>query len=494
MVFPDQMRYDWDGFHEPALNLPALKGLAANGTRFTMAYTPSPLCEPARGCIASARDYATSPIQNPHDNVYPFKDEGVPTFYSLLQKAGYHTMLAGKDHIRGNRPLNRPDSVKASDIGFDDAFGSLDKYMNTVAKKPIEAYGDELWNRSSESFYKQKDCYGGMGTIFGCCDDVPLKSLPKVTITDLSVAGYHCPRMSSLPDELYPDNWVTSVAERLLARKPAGKPWFMQLGYLGPHPPFILTPAMNASVKGKSYPPPVTSQEFSKAASLAMRAGYAAEIENIDAQLGKLLAHLQDIGELDNTVVAFMSDHGEMLGDFDLVQKYTPWEGSTHVPLIISGPGLQRGKVVEEPVSTLDAIGTFMDLAGAKPHPNMTASSLLRVLRKAGAKVQGNAVASGLRYDGYSLNWYMVVQKFPSSKDPLKLICCPKGCPFDLAYKIEHNSPPELLLQAVVGKATEDELPSNLLQSFPQEARQLLLQLPLPYREQCEHLLPSKRI
>jgi len=491
MVFPDQLRYDWAGFDEPAVNAPTLKALAAAGTRFRHAYSPSPLCETSRGCLASGRDYETSPVKNPH-TLYPAGDPETPTFYSLLQKAGYHTMLAGKDHLRGNRGFLHPGAVRHESLGFSDAVSSIDKYVNTAYPKPVEAYGAEISqvNLSSgeSAFAGQKRCYGVVG-LGQCCDRVPLVDLPAMDMNRFLGAGYQCPRFSPLPDRYYPDNWIEAMAERLLARKPEGRPWFMQLGFLGPHPPFILTRGMNASVAGKGYPGPVGSHELPGGAKKAMRAGYAALVENIDGLLGRLLERLRESGELENTVVAFLSDHGEMLGDFDLVEKSVPWEGSAHVPLIVSGPGLRRGVVEDAPTTTLDVVATFLELAGAAPHPAMSSRSLLPLLRGSASEPPRDFVQSGLVYAGNNYDWHMVVRRLDHAT-VLKLICCPKGCPTSLANKISRNGSPTLLLQEVAGKATEEELASNVMHTRPEEAAAMLELLPLPYQTACRGLLP----
>merc|ERR1719408_943231 len=106
-----------------------------------------------------------------------------------------------------------------------------------------------------------------------------------------------------------------------------------------------------------------------------IRKQYAAEIENLDTVFGKILARVEALGELDNTIVVVASDHGDELGDHNAFGKEKPWEGSMHVPLIVKGPGVSKGAVVDTPVATLDIPGTFLDLAGAATAENMTTQS-----------------------------------------------------------------------------------------------------------------------
>ena len=154
------------------------------------------------------------------------------------------------------------------------------------------------------------------------------------------------------------------------------------------------------------------------------RCNYAAEIENLDRLFALVLAELDAQGVADNTLVCTASDHGEMLGDHGDVDKSKPWEGSAHVPLICTGPGVAKGATVTTPVATLDMAGTFMDYAGAVPAPGMTTRSLRPLLEEgdAAAGKYRSFVSSGLG------NFRLVVQR-DSDGTQYKYICCQGPCP-----------------------------------------------------------------
>lgn len=97
------------------------------------------------------------------------------------------------------------------------------------------------------------------------------------------------------------------------------------------------------------------------------RCNYAAEIENLDRLFRVVLDEVERQGETANTVVCIASDHGEMLGDHDDVDKSKPWEGSAHVPLMCKGPGIKAGATLSLPVTTMDMAGTFIDYASGVP-------------------------------------------------------------------------------------------------------------------------------
>jgi hypothetical protein len=244
-----------------------------------------------------------------------------------------------------------------------------------------------------------------------------------------------------------------------------------------------------------------------------MRRQYAAEIENIDSLVGKLLKKLESAGDLQNTVIAVAADHGEMLGDYNKYAKSMPWDGSARVPLIFKGPGIQAGKVSNRPVTTLDIVGTFLDVAGAKATSAMETKSMWNFLSNASeseATSLRDFVSSGLggetfvgEFDnevggtsgppgpGGRMNWRMVVKQMNSSST-LKLICCPKGC-----NSINGNStffPSSKSAQVGLFEVSGNRLEADLLsQGHGQtEASALIQHLPSTYKKACKDALSGK--
>ena len=112
-----------------------------------------------------------------------------------------------------------------------------------------------------------------------------------------------------------------------------------------------------------------------------MKACYYAEITLVDEQFGRLIDHLEAIGELDNTLIIFHSDHGEMLGDHGLLYKGCRfYEGLVHVPLIVSGPGVQADKRSDALVELVDLAPTLLDAANIAVPERMQGESLLPLL------------------------------------------------------------------------------------------------------------------
>lgn len=137
---------------------------------------------------------------------------------------------------------------------------------------------------------------------------------------------------------------------------------------------------MDSLYRDVDFPLPNRSTQFTPRKHVEIRRNYAAMIENIDMWLGRLLDAVARRGELDNTLVVFTSDHGEMLGDHDLWMKRLPNQASVGVPLVIAGPGVRRGVSTGALASLIDLAATFVDYAGMTVPSGMDGRSLRPVL------------------------------------------------------------------------------------------------------------------
>ena len=127
-------------------------------------------------------------------------------------------------------------------------------------------------------------------------------------------------------------------------------------------------------------------------------------IEHLDQCVGRLVAKLEERGELENTLVVFASDHGEMLGDYGQWQKKSPLQAAVGVPLVLAGPGVRPAQPNAVPISLMDLHGTFLEFDGLEISRETDSRSMKRLL--AGETEHHRmAVASGLgswrlAYDG----------------------------------------------------------------------------------------------
>ena len=401
LLMPDQWRWDWDGAHEAALHMPHLAALRASGTSFLHGATvPSPLCAPSRASMASLREYDEAGVPDNHLNDYP-ADE-IPTYFSLLKAAGYHTMAAGKDDLTKHSRLgwhlgkSVDDASKtylADQLGFSDSRRYLGK-IDVVSKypEPTDPFGYYL---------KSKHVTLGNGTTVNAFD---------AHAACLGVAGTDpklCKDASAYPQELYEDDWTAAQAVELLKRAPADKPWFLWVSFPGPHDPFDVTGKMTTGVVGRSWPSSVdptkkeaaTTQGGSPSHKLS-RANYAAEVENLDRLFGVVLDAAKARGHTTqtDTVVCVFSDHGDMLYDHNEVGKEKPWQGSLNVPLVCAGPGIREGAKLNVPVASIDVGATALDFAGADKVAGMTALSFRGLLEGADPEERNRTVLlSGLQ-------------------------------------------------------------------------------------------------
>ena len=203
-----------------------------------------------------------------------------------------------------------------------------------------------------------------------------------------------------------------------------------------------------------------------------MTANYYGMISLIDHTVGRIMETLDETGQAENTIVIFTSDHGDMLGDHGLYLKGpTFYDGVLRVGMIVKGPGIPAGKVVSDPVSTLDLTPTFCDLAGITPPPRLQGNSLT-------PQIQG---APGASRDVAYSEWFVNKSRFGFDMD-LRLVRTPTHkCTFEMLsgagelYDLV-NDPNEMdnLFDDDAGKAARKELtdlmrarPGKILESFP---------------------------
>ena len=362
LLLPDQHRADWLGGHcDLPLRTPNIDALAARGTKFNRAYCPSPLCAPCRASLASGRDYDRCGVPSNRFN-YPLDQ---PTYYQALRDHGYRVAGVGKFDLhkdvsdKENLNWHLDGSRLLEEWGFTDGIDNEGKFDGSSSYvhhgKPRGPYLNFLNQRGLADIYVQEhhDC----------------QKHQDAYITEL-------------PDDAYCDNWVARNGFDLLGNLPHGKPWQMVVNFTGPHNPMDVTASMAASLEGVRFPPPHAPKpgQMTDADHQRNRRHYAAMIENIDRLVGQFIDLVKQRGELDNTIVVYASDHGEMLGEHGRWGKSCYYEASTRIPLIIAGPGMQTSVSSDALVSLHDLAATFIDASGARPMPDMEARSLRALL------------------------------------------------------------------------------------------------------------------
>ena len=199
---------------------------------------------------------------------------------------------------------------------------------------------------------------------------------------------------SALPADALEDAFVGQKAVQWIREVPETHPWMMFVNFVGPHSPFDppveyaeryrhaeMPDVIPAAMDGKPDWIKERNLGLEPDAVTEAQRQYCATIELIDDQVGDMLSALERRGMLDNTVVIFSSDHGEMLGDFGLYAKFVAYEASLRVPLIASGPGIRAGQVSDALVELIDLNPTICELAGLSRQEHIDAQSFAPVLK-----------------------------------------------------------------------------------------------------------------
>ncbi|MBL8179401.1 MAG: sulfatase-like hydrolase/transferase [Bryobacterales bacterium] len=350
--FPDQLRPDWFLARKNLpLETPNLASLAKSGMQFTRTLVSSPLCAPSRACLATGKDYARAGVRNNGQDL-PLDQ---PTFYQVLRESGYHVMGCGKFDLHKATPDWGIDGRRfLPEWGFSDGVDSAGK-MDAIASgaaEPRDPYMAYLHRR-------------GLATAH-------VEDFRRRTGNN----SYLNTEPSPLPEEAYCDNWIAARGLDLLRRAPSAKPWFLQINFAGPHNPVDITRRMERTVRRRQFPEPEDYEEHSVERHNAVRQNYTAMVENIDRWLGIYTEELRKRGELDNTLIFFSSDHGEMLGDHDRWGKSVPYQPSVAVPLLVAGPGVSQAFSSDALIAHYDLAATFLDFASA---PRLADSSSLSI-------------------------------------------------------------------------------------------------------------------
>jgi len=369
LLFPDQHRFDWLGGN-PRLPVrtPNLEALARRGLRFTRAIVPSPLCAPARACLAAGLEYDRCRVpSNAYD--YPL---GQTTHYTLLRSSGYHVAGCGKfDLHKKTQDWGLDGKRLLPEWGFSDGIDNAGKHdaVNSGAVTPKDPYMAYLHRRG----------------------------LARLHVEDFAKRkNYAATFPTTLPEEAYCDNWVGNNGLALMRRFPKARPWYLAVNFTGPHSPMDITRRMEERWRNVTgFPQPNGSREFTPEIHLAIRQNYSAMVENIDRWVGLFLEEVRRRGELDHTLVVYSSDHGEMLGDHNRWGKSLPYQPSIAVPLIAAGAGVRHGVVSDALVSVMDLAATFLDYGGL-PRPAGMDSRSLRPLLEGKTRSHREYLRSGL--------------------------------------------------------------------------------------------------
>lgn len=350
----DQQRFDTiAALGNPHVRTPTVDRLVEEGVAFTHAYCQSPICTPSRSSFMTGL-YPTRlhNTRNGNETFPPWP----PVITKLIADSGYHCGLIGKFHLQS--------AGKRTEPRIDDGF-SYWRFSHAPRDDWPHGHDYADWVRER----------GG--------DLNELRNSPD-----------------RVPPEFHQTTWASDRAIEFLQAPHDGRPWLLNINVYDPHPPFIPPRVYAEQFDPESMPGPyfrpsdlkhqaklkdvdfqgeVETPEQSNARQ--QQAHYYAMIAQIDDQLARLLAALDESGQRENTIVLFTSDHGEALGDHGLFQKGCRfYEGLVRVPLIFHAPSRFNSARCDDLVELLDMSATITQLCGLEIPEYMQGRSLVPVL------------------------------------------------------------------------------------------------------------------
>jgi arylsulfatase len=348
-LLPDQLRPDFLGcYGAHFMSTPNIDALSEHGVIYQRAVSPSPLCVPARASLLTGMNSVQHGVVENYSWLRPDRAAcGIETWPEMLTAAGYHTEAIGKMHFY---PWDKSE-------GFAHRVIAEDKrhiHIHDDYAAYLEAHGLRKYHGNEHDGY-----FETKGAI-----------------------------VSKIPAEHQVDKWVADRACEFIENYSGSQPFALMVSFPGPHcpydPPIDLAdlyrpedmphsiPATDDSrlfrelVIGMNKRPwnQVDYTDFQDHHKHKIRVHYAALVHQIDQGIGRIVVALNASRFRDDTVIIFASDHGDFLGDYDLIGKHLFYEPSIRVPLIIKLPSSTSSRSLDSLVSLTDVTATILALAG----------------------------------------------------------------------------------------------------------------------------------
>lgn len=421
----------------PTIQTPTLDQLARLGTRFSRAYSESPVCIPARRTIMTG----TPPRTHGDRTFLPAATmPRVPLLAQCFRDAGYQAFAVGKLHVFPQRDR----------IGFDDVLlaeegrpqlGSIDDYDIHLAEQGHA--GEQFMHGMSNNDYQHRPWH--------------------------------------LPERLHVTNWITREAAKSIKRRDPTRPAFWHVSYTHPHPPLVplagyldlyrdleidLPRAGDWAACTDTLPQALQfiraywPAKPSEAVHRSLRRAYYALCTHIDHQLRIIIGTLREENLLDQTVIMVTADHGDMLGEHGLWSKWLFYEQSARIPMILVGPAATTrvpvGAVDTRLVGLQDVMPTLLDLAGVEVPATVEGISMVSAQRREFlfGECREQRSATRMIHDGrHKLIWYPAgnrFQLFDLEEDPGEL--------HDLASSTAHAPLRERMTEELVRHLHGDDL------------------------------------
>ncbi len=404
------------------LETPNLDRLAKQGAYFKNAYSPCAVCCPARSSILTGHTVENTRMKT-NDRAYYVEEEGLmtmPTFDEILTDEGYHCEYYGKWHSKSSHTDIYKNPVKAAKNGRSIFGHGGQKYVwldYLKDKEPVRALrAGELYDQMSNRPYKTDP----MDKYHGTTGEA-LKALNKKIVQCDQHGEVKMNKENTLT--AFQAKQTIEAIERLKDR-----PFSITCSFHFPHAPMLPPEPYYSMYPAKDMVPPVSIDDDmsnspyesangrkglpeyrDKDKIKYMISNYYGLIKEIDDWVGAILSTLDKHGLTDNTLVIFLSDHGEMLGSHGMREKNVFYEESAHIPLLIRFPRqIKRNTTINGYVSLVDLFATIMDYLKIKKH-NSDGQSLRDLIEGTDSE-HGKYVVTEWDYRGDVSPNYMIVK------------------------------------------------------------------------------------
>ena len=322
---------------------PNLDRLANEGARFRCAYSSTPSCTPARAGILTG----LSPWNHGMLGFFQVAKKYPHEMPRMISAAGYDTLGIGKMHFHPQRNTHGYRQTLLDESGRVHSKGFVSDYRQWFKRKAQKLDPDATgigWNDHRAKAYV-------------------------------------------LPERLHPTAWTGDEAVRFLENHKDPTPFLLKVSFARPHSPYDAPPRWwnrykdaelpervlgdwceRHAQRGKKHNNALWQGDLGAEKAREARVGYYGNISFIDEQIGRMLAVLEKRGQLENTLILYTADHGDMTGDHHLWRKTYAYEPSVQIPMIVRGPASMgataRGQVISQPVELRDIMPTFLESAG----------------------------------------------------------------------------------------------------------------------------------
>lgn len=388
-------------YGDPMGATPVLDALAARGTTFTRCRTQNPFCQPARATILTGVHPSTHGVVR---NGIDLPDDATAnSIATQLAALGSRAALFGKAHFASywpDFPTGRVESIADSALVPDDwhgpyfGFEHVELALDTHNIRIAPQAGQWNWGFGPPPV--------GLHYARFLFRDGRERGNERLRLMQPEAAGRTWDHTQTwknqLPEEDHPTTWTADRAIEWLRGADASQPFFAWVSFADPHHPFDppspwcdrYDPADMLQVLPSAHPeelaakPPLHEAwtrgfagspyewanpgwtRLTEEERLGLLAAYYGMVAQLDHNIGRVLAALDARGLTDDTLVVFSADHGDFLGDHQMMLKGPiHYEALVRVPLVVCGPGFAAGAVIDEPVGTIDLAPTFLAATGA---------------------------------------------------------------------------------------------------------------------------------